>query len=250
MSFQFTASSVTPHPVLRSMAWLSFAMVAVLGQSAIGQSKIKPVVYQQAMEPVSDALALKAEHGPWLIMAKSFSGPEARIQAEQLAAELRKDFHLQAYCLNRRFDYTQRLEGAGFDDNGHERRMKFHDAKVVDGYAVLIGDYDSFDSPIVKDALDKIKRIKPRVLVGSDRVDPKKPPIDVASFRNYLMSILPRQKDSTSTPISESDIEELRSRPLFRAFVTRNPLLPAEYYKAPVLDKFVQSLNAEKGLSD
>jgi hypothetical protein len=257
MNFQFNASSVNHHPALplrmaalRSMALLGFGLVAALGPTAIAQSKIKPVAIQQAPLPVNDALALKAEHGPWLIMAKSFNGPEAKTQAEQLAAELRKDFRLQAYCLNRRFDYTQRFEGAGFDDKGRERKMKFHDAKVVDGYAVLIGDYDSVDSPTVVDALEKIKRLKPRTLVGSDKVDPKKPPVDVSSYRNYLMSILPRQKDSSNEPLSQSDLEELRTRPMFRAFVTRNPLLPAEYYKAPVLDKFVQSLNAEKGLSE
>ena len=37
---------------------------------------------------------------------------------------------------------------------------------------------------------------------------------------------------------------------MFGAFVTRNPLLPAEFYKAPELDKFVKKLNEEKNFSD
>ena len=71
------------------------------------------------------------EHGPWLIMAKNFEGEGAKKKAVQLAAELRTEFGLQAYCLPKYYDYTQTVQGAGFDKNGNEKRMKYLDERVI-----------------------------------------------------------------------------------------------------------------------
>lgn len=197
-----------------------------------------------ASDKASDALAIKAEHGPWLIMAKSFQGSDSKAKAEQLAAELRKDHKLQAYVLNKRFDFTKRLEGAGFDETGHERRMKYRDAKVVDSYAVLIGDFDSIDSPAITDALAKVKKLAPKCLPATEgSIDKQANTVDVNSYRNYLRKVLPMSDGSTAK-------ESTSKPPLSGAFVTRNPLLPAEYYRAPELDKFVKNINEEKPLNE
>jgi hypothetical protein len=191
----------------------------------------------------NDALTIKAEHGPWLIMAMSFHGNDAKAKAEQLASELRKDHKLQAYCLNKRFDFTNRLEGAGFDEEGRERKMKYRDPKVIDSYAVLIGDFDSIDSPAIKDTLAKVKKIVPRAVPKTDAsIDAKTNSVDVHSYRNYLRKVLPSADGATASSTTKP--------PMGNAFITRNPLLPAEYYKAPELDKFVKTINEEKGLSD
>jgi hypothetical protein len=195
-------------------------------------------------EKIAENLAIKAEHGPWLVMAMSFHGENGKTKAEQLALELRKDFKLQAYCLSKRFDFTPPIGGAGFDPNGKARQMKFRDPKVVDEYAVLVGDFDSIDSPAITETLAKIKRITPKASAGWDTtINPKASSVDVHSYRTYLKKFLPRSGE-------KSDEQEVKFGPMFNAFVTRNPLLPADYYKPPELDKFVKQLNEEKGFSD
>ena len=120
---------------------------------------------------VKIALELKPEHGPWLVFAMSFDGYNAKSQAEQLAIELRRDYKLQAYCMDKKLDYTQPLIGAGVDTNGNNRKMKFRDKKVIDGYAVLVGDFDSIDSPAITEALASVKKILKKKSNSPDKVN-------------------------------------------------------------------------------
>ena len=102
---------------------------------------------------------LKPEHGPWLVFAMSFDGHNSKIEAEQLATELRRDFKLQAYCTGKKLDFSQPTVGAGFDKNGNTRKMKVLGKKGVDGTVVLVGDFDSYDSQAIKDTLANVKKI-------------------------------------------------------------------------------------------
>jgi hypothetical protein len=188
-----------------------------------------------------DHLAVKPEHGPWLIMAMTFHGEDAKTKADLLATELRRDHKLQAYCLNKRFDFTKPIEGAGFDPDGRERRMKYRDSKVIDSYAVLIGDFDSIDSTSITETLNRVKALQPKSISTEAAIDTKAKTVDVHSYRNYLKKVLP-SADGSAKPSTKPG-------PMQYAFVTRNPLLPAEFYKAPEIDKFVKTINDEKPLS-
>lgn len=159
---------------------------------------------------VKNALELKPEHGPWLVFAMSFDGYNAKGQAEQLATELRRDFKLQAYCMDKKLDYTQPIVGAGVDTNGNNRKMQFRDKKVIDGYAVLVGDFDSIDSPAISEALAAVKKIL--------------------------------KKKKSESP------DKLGS--MSNAFTTRNPMLPDDYYKTPEVDRFVKKLNEQREHSE
>ena len=159
---------------------------------------------------VKNALELKPEHGPWLVFAMSFDGYNAKGQAEQLATELRRDFKLQAYCMDKKLDYTQPIVGAGVDTNGNNRKMRFRDKKVIDGYAVLVGDFDSIDSPAISEALAAVKKIL--------------------------------KKKKSDSP------DKLGS--MSNAFTTRNPMLPDDYYKTPEVDRFVKKLNEQREHSE
>lgn len=245
MIFRFGSAKVLQFPKTGGCLAL-FALLAALVASNLAAQSPRSTPTKAAPTPsgVNEALAVKPEHGPWFVMAMSFSGPNAKEQSEKLALELRKDFQLQAYCLSKRFDYTQAVEGAGFNPNGEGRKMRFRDAKVVEGYAVLVGDFDSIDSPAIKETLDKIKRITPRMMAnGGEPIDPKSDSVDVSSYRKYIQKLMRAgEKTTDQAPIPQG--------PMFNAFITRNPLLPADYYKAPILDKFVKSLNEQKGLSE
>ncbi|MCY2985512.1 MAG: hypothetical protein NTY15_17940 [Planctomycetota bacterium] len=104
-------------------------------------------------------LELEPKHGPWLVFAMSFVGKDSRAQAEQFAAELRRDYRLQAYCTSKKLDFTQPTTGAGFDKNGNTRKMKYLDKKVVDGCVVLVGDFDSIDGQAITETLATVKAI-------------------------------------------------------------------------------------------
>ena len=179
---------------------------------------------------------LKPEHGPWLVFAMSFDGHNSKSQAEQLATELRRDYKLQAYCMSKKLDFTQPIVGAGFDANGNNRKMKFRDKKVIDGYAVLIGDFDSIDSTATSETLATVKHITPKTLQSSDFAQQdfeKTNSISVNSWRDFLRKKAPDKPG-----------------PMASAFTTRNPLLPEDFYRTPEVDQFVKKLNEERAHSE
>ena len=49
---------------------------------------------------------LGEDHGPWMIMACSFSGEGAEEQARELVYELRKRYKLEAFTHRMRFDFS------------------------------------------------------------------------------------------------------------------------------------------------
>ncbi len=183
---------------------------------------------------------LKAENGPWLILAAAFEGNTAKEQAEQLANELRRDFKLTAYTMNKQFDYTQSEIGSGFDKNGNPKRMRYRDRRVVEAYAVLVGDFDSIDSKQVKDKLDQVKRIKPKSQITkvADIKDVVKDDPKVGTYRRWV-----KQFDLTAD-------KGIPDGPMASAFVTRNPLLPTDFFSAPEVDRFVRKMNQSGEFSE
>lgn len=178
-------------------------------------------------EQVNDeSLRLKPEHGPWLILASSLEGPESQEKATALAKELRSKHHLTAYVLHKPFDYSQPVPGAGIDVDGRQRKFRYADDRKVDGYGVLVGDFGSVDDPKVKETIALIKKLQPQTLNGKDNGEPEH---SVAAYKRWLRS----KADDPSKP----------NGPMASAFVTRNPLLPADFFQAPLVDKFVQNLN-------
>ena len=127
---------------------------------------------------------LEPRHGPWLVFAMSFDGHNSKTQAEQFAAELRRDHKLQAYCMAKKLDFTKPTIGAGFDKNGNTRKMKFLDKKAVDGYVVLVGDFDSIDSQAITDTLATVKAILKKKYEASNKTGL---PFNAFTTRNPLL---------------------------------------------------------------
>ncbi len=185
-----------------------------------------------AAEQISDTeLELKAEHGPWLILATSLEGSDSQKQAQDLARELRQKYRLNAYVLPKQFDYSQTVVGSGVASDGRQRHMKHLNNQKIDVYGVLVGDFDSLDSPKIKETLLKIKKIVPQSL-ASDKENPKRSEETVAAYKRWLR-------------LNSESHESKLNGPLAGAFVTRNPLLPEDYFQSPKVDKFVRSLNSD-----
>ena len=87
-------------------------------------------------------------NGPWMIMACSFSGPNAEKQARELVLELRQRYKLPAYQYEKKFDLGKDVVGLGVDEFGNPRKMRYARGKSeVEEIAVLVGDYPAADDP-------------------------------------------------------------------------------------------------------
>lgn len=176
-----------------------------------------------AADPDEDYV-LSEEHGPWLILAATFGGEAGRTQAHDLILELRSEFNLPAYLHRQEFDYSQPISGTG--DVGE--RMRYANSSRYDAWAVLIGDFDAATNPTIDRVLDMIKHARPDALDHTKNGGK-------TSQRFAVLRQLARQ-------LTEDESERKRG-PMGSAFVTRNPLLPQEYFDTPEIDSFVRSLN-------
>ena len=194
------------------------------------KSKVEPASHQS---PVTDASKLLKESGPWLIMATTFSGEGAQDQARDLAMELRQDHGLQAYVHHMTFDFTQGGEtvGRGVDKFGAPIKMRYQSGAERREWAVLVGDFAAVDDSQAQKTLEVIKTLQPAAL---------NPDEDGATSQNYAQ--IRRVQQAVLKRLGK----EVSEGPMRTAFITRNPLLPEEYFVPKGVDNFVAKMN--KGL--
>ena len=167
------------------------------------------------------------ENGPWMIVACSFSGEGAEEQAHELVLELRRDFRLPAYVHQRKYDFTGKVTGIGLDPKGRPRKMRYQNAAKFTEFAVLVGNYPSYkDSRIEKD-LKTIKFAHPKTLDPKARRG-KETAQSLAAIRQLYRTVNPEKKSYG---------------PMYRAFVSRNPKIPREFFAQKGLDPLVLSMN-------
>ena len=93
---------------------------------------------------------------------------------------------------------------------------------------MLVGDFPSLGDPEAQRLLKHIKSISPQSLRADGEAVSAESLTNVAKFRNYLLKN--NGKDSQNGPMSH-------------AFVTRNPLLPKEYFAPKGVDEAVAKWN-------
>lgn len=166
---------------------------------------------------------LSQENGPWLIMATSFQGDGAEQRARELVDELRERYRMNAYVHDRTFDFSEGNPGRGLNDYGAPVRTRYQREQAHE-YAVLVGDFESIDDPDVQRQLDRVKSIQPNCLMMDDEAGSGV----VRQFSNSVMDRFGRQSSRG---------------PLAGAFLSRNPLLPREYFVPKGVDDFVAKMN-------
>lgn len=99
----------------KSISILLFVLVISTFAKQAEALQIRQVSGHRAEE----SFELTESSGPWLIMCASFVGEEAEIQALTLARELRTSLRgnagLDAFIYRHRFDFSDSLEGIGYD---------------------------------------------------------------------------------------------------------------------------------------
>lgn len=171
---------------------------------------------------------LKQSHGPWLIMAATFTGEGAEQQANQVALELRQRLNANAYVHDLKLELDTTSVGRGVDKYGKKKQMKYRSGDTVHEWAVLVGDFTTVDDPEAQRMLDNVKRFEPDAL----RIEDDKPTFQTLAYiRRHQEQFI--QKVSNAEPRG----------PMRTAFITRNPLLPQEYFVPKGVDKFVADMN-------
>lgn len=172
---------------------------------------------------------LREEHGPWLVLAATFAAREgAEEQAHELVTELRKRFKMEAYIDAMEFDFTAPVEGKTIDRyTGRPARMKYANYSRHKSFAVLVGNFDSFDDDDLQDTLKKIKYARPDCLDLSQRSWSAQRFIGLREVQRRI----------------NGDPEKRKKGPMGNAFVTRNRHLPEQYFSPSGLDDFVIGLN-------
>ncbi|TWT54483.1 hypothetical protein Pla22_21300 [Rubripirellula amarantea] len=178
----------------------------------------------------SKVYELSEEDGPFMILASTQVGEGARERANQLAIEIRRDLGLAAFIYNEKFDFTGTL---AYDHNT-SKRVRYANRYEYEAYAVLVGEYDRIDHPDVERDLNRIKSAKPNVLV-----DPKSQAAEL-NAKTPVTTVKAIAASLTRKSSGDKD-----AGPMATAFVTRNPMLPEEYFEAPVVDSFVSQLNEQ-----
>ena len=154
---------------------------------------------------------LEESHGPWLILAATFSGEEAHQNARDLVQELREKFKIPAYLHRQEYDFSSPVTGKGFDPYGAPKRMRHANASRVEEIAVLAGEFPTVDHPRLQRTLETIKYARPACLSGADAERLHQ----MAPLRSYYQKVIDSKAKNS---------EKKNRGPMGKAFATRNPL--------------------------
>lgn len=195
--------------------------------------------------PLSDeSLELKVEHGPWMILAYTLPGADAKPKAIELAREIRRDLKLPAFVMEKTSGVSPTLvkrERIRNDAQGNPVKVGL-EARYANGgqesvYAVLVGEFTSPEDERIPDILQRVRTAHPAILEDGAPATANNATASTAS-NNWLIQQY-RSKLWNRTD-RKDDLGKMGA-----AFVTRNPLLPDDYFEAPKVDEFVAKLNQD-----
>ncbi len=215
------------------VALLPLIVASVLSSTTNGQlwKQFAPAPKSEAKKSAPTGrhdYTLTQENGPWLVMATSFSGDGAQEQANELASELQEKFHLRSYVTEMSFDFSKDSPGKGLDGYGAPIRRRYQRGDHFQEIAVLVGDFQSIDDPEAQKLLETIKNLQPKAL-------------DPESGRSaQSLGQLRQLEDAMLQKMGKKS----NRGPMGKAFLTRNPLLPREYFVPKGVDSFVVKMNS------
>jgi hypothetical protein len=218
--------------MMRSMIWtMGLSVVVSLAAAApcVADTPFQLLVpFQKIDADPNKSYELKDRHGPWLILGATFFGDPGEAQAKQLVLELRRDHKLVAYTYRKIFDYGDTVVGRGLDKYGRPKQMRHVHASRFKETAVLIGEFESTSDPKIKKTLEQVKYMHPQTL-SATKENPTAQRFVI--WRAIQKSISTDKRQKTKGPMGS-------------AFVSRNPLLPEEFFRNKGPDKFVMDLNS------
>lgn len=206
-----------------------FAAAAITSPALADPTWAKLVPFKKVDADPNKSYEIDEKHGPWMIMAASFVGPTADQQSQELVLELRQRYRLEAFTFRSTYDFTKPTEGLGYSRYGGARRMRYQTNVKFDEIAVLVGHFSSVEDPQLEKTLQLLKHAKPESLDATKK----------GSSSQRLVGLR-----SLYTMISSNPDEKTKG-PMGSAFVTRNPLLPKEFFVAKGIEPLVLDMNKD-----
>lgn len=192
----------------------------------------KMALFRQVEADPDKDYQLGDEHGPWLIMAITFSGDESEEQADELVHELRSKYKLRAYRYEMDFDFTKGEVSRRVDQYGQPVKMNYR-VREMREIAVMVGDFQSVDDPEAQQVLKKLRSIRPECLDTEKRVKEGKKDYRTLGGLRRMQDEVNKLMDKNHKPLG----------PMRHAMIATNPLLPEDYFKPKGLDPLVVSMN-------
>jgi hypothetical protein len=159
---------------------------------------------------------LTSQSGPFLICVGSFRGDNARELAQRLASYVQQNYRCRVYLFSRSEEERRKQE----EELRRLRELygpnqRFRRYRIEDEYAVLVGDFRSWDD--ARRELDRIKQLPP----------PKDVPLPV------LFILRPERNEANENNSGRVKGEYAPYNPFRYAFVVPNPLLPKSEQHRP-----------------
>ena len=208
---------------------LVFAVALLVSSQACAKSPFSFVKFRKSKSVAQSSMLLTEDNGPWMIFVASFAGGGADAEARQLVETLRTKYRFNAFVHKEHYDFSDSVNGKGFDKHGRPKKMRFASDHAYDEVAVLVGDYESINDPKMQKQMQAIKYATAAELQlkGSK---------DSPTTRRFagLRSI---QKKLTNRD------EKRQKGPLGNAFATRNPMIPREATAPSGIDRLLVDIN-------
>ena len=219
---------------MNKRCFLCLLVAAVLSQTFVGTAwAVRPwemlLPFKRVDADKEKQYLLTEDHGPWMILAASFAGPGAERQATQLAYELRRDLNVEAYIHRESYDFSEPVQGLGLNRYGGPKKMRHANAAKFEELAVLVGNYPHVNDPAVGKMLDRIKHARPECLDIEKNEETTQRFVGLRELHRRLSPSNQRREQG----------------PMRSAFVTRNPLLPREFFVPDGLDPLVERMNRD-----
>ncbi|MCF0234457.1 MAG: hypothetical protein HUK22_05705, partial [Thermoguttaceae bacterium] len=209
--------------------YLQHLVIAALVCGACGEASAQLSLFAKGKKVEADPkkeYVLTESDGNWFIMAKQFSGDDARRQANRLVYEFRGKYKMPAFVYKR--DADQEEMDALSQRFGGAKKFRYQTERNIE-YAVLVGGYATVDSPDLEKQLLEVARMNPESLKNDEKSK-------AAADRFAQMA--------------RTDKKYAGYGPLGNAFPTRNPLLPKEFFSQKgVVDPYVAKLNSDSKYS-
>lgn len=226
----------------RSIALFAFFVATDTLPTASGEGPSLLRMFSRSSQTVtvdtSKSYSLTAEDGPWMVLAHTFMGEGAKERADRLALEIRRDLNLTAFVFEEDFDFSGDVNpGPSVQRTGGgqpQRRMKYKNQIRYKAFAVLVGEYDRPEHPQIDTDLERIKTANCAVFGDAKEMAAE------TDYRNPVTAV-----KALHQRLSKRYADKTRG-PMGNAFLTRNPMLPDNYFQAPEVDAFVRSLNDDK----